>query len=182
MIKTWITRKLKNNSWLCVSRGFLSRPCSKAGPAWFKRGVRSLRTPWKSSSQRTRCYESPTTCAGAEDASRVFVATDLVPQVADDTQEQPGACGRCVIDRTRRHHCWFGHSWTIFWRLLEVEDLVTGQWVRTIFLEDFTRSWFEGGTLRGLWSNKQVKLWNIWVNFAALLKPLRALELRFWKG
>ncbi len=111
---TWIARRLKNNLRLCVSRGFLSRPCSKAGPAWFRRGVRSLRTPWKSSSQRTRCYESPTTCAGAEDASRVFVATDAVLQVADDTQEQPGACGRCVIDRTRGHHCWFGHSWTMF--------------------------------------------------------------------
>ncbi len=28
----------------------------------------------------------------------------------------------------------------------------------SIFLEDFTRSRFEGGTLRGLWNNKQVKL------------------------
>ena len=32
----------------------------------------------------------------------MFVATDLVPQVADDTQELPGACGRHLNDRTGR--------------------------------------------------------------------------------
>ena len=32
----------------------------------------------------------------------MFVATDLVPQVADDTQELPGACGRRLNDRTGR--------------------------------------------------------------------------------
>ena len=32
----------------------------------------------------------------------MLVVTDVVPQVADDTQELPGACGRRLNDRTGR--------------------------------------------------------------------------------